>query len=97
MILFAAIALAVVVIGVSWKQHTQSVANGDSWRYNQEGVCKAGVFGVSQLIKRICQVIIIAMTTVLPLPVAIFNAMRKSSGFATSLLRLSSLWMYVSP
>ncbi len=44
-----------------------------------------------------CQAMSIAMTTVLPLPVAIFKAMRKSNGLAPALARRSSFSIQASP
>ena len=52
-------------------------------RDDEEGVGEAGVLRVGGLVER-CQAISIAMTTVLPVPVAILCATRKRPGLASS-------------
>jgi hypothetical protein len=78
---FAAAVVAVRVVGL---KDTQPVLDGDSRGDNQESAAVEAAAGVRAALM-VCHAISIAMTVVLPLPVAIFKAMRKSSGFDCSL------------
>ena len=88
--------LAVVVFRVVGQQHAQAVADGDAGSDDQESVGEAVVLGLASLL-RACQAMSIAMTTVLPLPVAILNAMRGSSGLCHRWRRLQSRRIQAPP
>ena len=78
------IALAVIVLRVVGQQHAQPVADGDAGRDDQGKVSeKRASCGLARLL-RVCQAMSMAMTTVLPEPVAILNAVRGSPGFDES-------------
>lgn len=76
---------AVVVARFVGVENAETVANGDARRDDEEGIGEAGRFGVGQLVECVCQATIMAMTTVLPEPVAILNATRFSRGLAVAL------------
>ena len=65
--------LAVVVVRIVWQQHAQAVADGDARRDDQEGVGEARILASRRSLLSACQAMSIAITTVLPLPVAIFE------------------------
>ena len=79
------VALAVVVVRVVRQQHAQPVADGDAGRDDQERIARSGRPGGSSSLFSACHAMSMAMTTVLPEPVAILKAMRGSPGFDVSL------------
>ena len=72
---------AVEVAWIVGQQDAKPVADGDARSHDQERIGEAAVL----------------MTRVLPLPVAILKAMRKSSGFASSLALRRSFSIQASP
>ena len=88
--------LAVVVIRVVRQQHPQPVADGDPGRDDRKASENRASCGFASLLS-VCQAISIAMTTVLPLPVAILIAMRGNRGFDWSFAFRSRSSIQASP
>jgi hypothetical protein len=74
-------AVAVITVGIIGQKHTQSILDGDAGRDDEESASELAAAGVAQTALTVCHAISIAMTVVLPAPVASFNATRTSSGF----------------
>ena len=66
----------VVAVRVVGLEHAQAVADGDPRRHDQKSAGEVDCWSVERTAFTVCQAISMAMTVVLPAPVAIFRASR---------------------
>ena len=92
------VALAVVVVRVVGQQHAEPVADRDPRRHDEERVARTGCPAGWPALLSACQAMSIAMTTVLPDPVAILSASRdRPALYASAPRRRAGSSIHASP